>query len=420
MMALRLWHHDNILKGAGIKSMNIAHTNGARTSINRLRPFVFSIIAAASFVLCTAQQPGDARDRSASIEIPRMIDARFNETALFLAGKEIPSGSSLHAYGQGREYRAYGKRIDASWSRLQTSNLKKIETWREKYLPEKYTDTVFYPFSGPDILNALAFFPDGTEYIMFGLESPGRIPDPHTQPPARLNAGLSGLSVALDNVLNVNYFKTVRMEKEVSTDSFNSIISVILFFLSRSDYEVVNVRHVWITEESTLTDTAPARKGGKSISGAEILFRKDPSSPLKRVRYFQLNVIDNSLKTYTNFIPYLETYGRYTTILKSASYLMHNEDKFTKIRALVLGHSDFLLQDDSGAALRYFPTDTWKLTFHGTYSKPVPLFAHRYQADLNEMIKKHSTGPLPFSYGYNFKENESNLMFAERIRKDQK
>ncbi len=92
-------------------------------------------------------------------------------------------------------------------------------------------------------------------------------------------------------MLNVNYFKTVRMEKEVSTDSFNSIISVILFFLSRSDYEVLNVRHVWITNESTLTDTPPAGKGGKSIPGAQILFRKDPSSPLKRVRYFQLNVI---------------------------------------------------------------------------------------------------------------------------------
>lgn len=401
-----------------MQSMKIAIVASSRTAVRRLGPFILSIIAAASLILCTAQQPGDARDRVVSLEAPQKVDAHFNETALFLAGRPIPEGSSLYSYGQGREYRAYSNRIDASWSRLQTVNLKKIEAWRDKHLPKKYTDTVFYPFSGPDILNAIAFFPDGTEYIMFGLESPGRVPDPHTQPPARLNAGLSGLGVALDNVLNVNYFKTVRMEKEVSTDSFNSIISVILFFLSRSDYEVVNVRHVWITGESELTDTAPAARGGKNISGAEILFRKDQSSPLKRVRYFQLNVIDNSLKTYTNFIPYLETYGRYTTIIKSASYLMHNTDKFTKIRALVLDHSDYLLQDDSGAALRYFPTDTWKLSFHGTYSRPVPLFAHRYQADLNDMIKKHSTGPLPFSYGYNFKENESNLMFAERIRKE--
>jgi hypothetical protein len=398
--------------------MKITNRVNLQIACSCLRPFFFTLMVAASFLLCTTQEPGDARDRTPSVRVPSKIDARFNETSLFLAGKEIPPASSLHEYGKGKEYQAYCRRMDTSWNRLQIANLRKIEAWRQKHLPNKYTDTVFYPFSGPDILNALAFFPDGTEYIMFGLESPGRLPDPHAQPPARLNAGLSGLSVALDNVLNVNYFKTVRMEKEVSTDSFNSIISVILFFLSRSDYEVVEFKHVWIADDGTLTDIAPLKKGGKTVAGSEILFRKNASSPLKRVRYFQLNVIDNSLKTYTNFIPYLETYGRYTTILKSASYLMHNEDKFTKIRALVLGHSDYLLQDDSGAALRYFPTDTWKLSFHGTYSKPVPLFAHRYQTDLNEMIKKHSTGPLPFSYGYNFKENESNLMFAERISKD--
>ncbi len=398
--------------------MKIVNPTCAPVACSRLRPFFFTLMVAASLLLCTAQEPGDARGRSASVEIPSKIDARFNETALFLAGREIPSSSSLHAYSEAKEYQAYRRRMDASWNRLQIANLQKIEAWRRMHLPKNYTDTVFYPFSGPDILNGLAFFPDGTEYIMFGLESPGRIPDPHAQPPARLNAGLSGLSVALDNVLNVNYFKTVRMEKEVSTDSFNSIISVMLFFLSRSDYEVVSLKHVWIADDGTLTDSAPLKKGGKAIAGAEVLFRKNASSPLKRVRYFQLNVIDNSLKTYTNFIPYLETYGRYTTILKSASYLMHNEDKFTKIRALVLDHSDYLLQDDSGAALRYFPANTWKLSFHGTYSRPVPLFAHRYQSDLNEMIKKHSTGPLPFSYGYNFKENESNLMFAERIKKE--
>ena len=152
------------------------------------------------------------------------------------------------------------------------------------------------------------------------------------------------------------------------------------------------------------------------IAGMEILLLKS-GGEVKRARYFQLNVIDWSLEVHPHFIPFLESYGRYTTIVKSASYLMHNEKKFTGMRALTLSHSDYILQDDSGIALRYFPRDEWKLTFHGVYSKPVPLFAHRYQQDLSDAMRKHSTGPLPFSYGYNFGENESNLMLAERIRK---
>lgn len=368
-------------------------------------------------LLCIGcHQKGDARLPGAADRKPLPVDPAFNETALFLAGKELPGTSTLSGYCGQNQYIQYRKRMDANWSRLQESNQKKIEAWKEAHLPRRYTKTVFYPFSGPDILNALLFFPGGDDYILFGLESPGEIPRPHAMPAGSLSPGLSGLSAALNNVLNVNYFKTVEMGKAVSTNSFNSITSVMMFFLSRMGYEVLDVKKVWIDENSALGLSPSKAKGSKMIAGMEILLLKS-GGEVKRARYFQLNVIDWSLEVHPHFIPFLESYGRYTTIVKSASYLMHNEKKFTGMRALTLSHSDYILQDDSGIALRYFPRDEWKLTFHGVYSKPVPLFAHRYQQDLSDAMRKHSTGPLPFSYGYNFGENESNLMLAERIRK---
>lgn len=344
-------------------------------------------------------------------------DRKVYETARFIAGRDLPSDSSLNAYATGPQYQNYKKRMSASWARLQEGNSQKIVQWKEKHIPKKYTPAIFYPFSGPDIINALLFFPDGTEYIMFGLESPGSIPRAHDVPQHKLPAGLSGLGIALDNVLNVNYFKTLRMEREISTNSFNSITSVIMFFLSRMEYEVLSARHVWIDGTGVLVSEKTAKRDPRLVTGVELLLRKGNGGSVKRVRYFQLNVIDNSLKTYTNFIPYLETYDRYTTIIKSASYLMHNEQKFTKIRTLTLSHSDYILQDDSGVALRFFDRSIWKLSFHGVYTRPVPLFAHRYQADFAKEVKEKSTGPLPFSYGYNFGVNRSNLMFAERIKK---
>jgi len=377
-----------------------------------MAPFI--LLMSLMLVWCGARtSQGKPDDRGIKLDAAS-VDSKVYETARFLGGREIPADSSLYKYTEGAVYRAYKKRMDTAWARLQEVNQPKIIAWRDKYLPKKYTDTVFYPFSGPDIINALLFFPDGTEYIMFGLESPGAVPKAHEVPEQRLQAGLSGLSLALDNVLNVNYFKTVRMEKEISTSSFNSITSVIMFFLSRMDYEVLAAKPVWIDGASTLLNEKPAERDPRLVSGVELLFRKGSDGPVKRVRYFQLNVIDNSLKTYTNFIPYLETYGRYTTIIKSASYLMHNTLKFTKIRALTLSHSDYILQDESGVALRYYDPKVWKLSFHGVYTKPVPLFANRYQPDFAKAMKEKSTGPLPFSYGYNFRENESNLMFAER------
>jgi len=37
-------------------------------------------------------------------------------------------------------------------------------------------NSVFYPFSGPDATNPLAFFPDAADYVLVGLEPAGCIP----------------------------------------------------------------------------------------------------------------------------------------------------------------------------------------------------------------------------------------------------
>jgi len=108
-------------------------------------------------------------------------------------------------------------------------------------------------------------------------------------------------------------------------------------------------------------------------------------------------------------------------MIKSASYLMHKEGirepaRFTQIRSLILSHSDFVVQDDSGVPLRLFARDTWKLQFHGRYEAPTPEFAKHLQKDLKVEMQRNSTGRLPFSYGYAYKQGESNLMTAQRAR----
>jgi hypothetical protein len=364
-------------------------------------------------VSCSLYNDTSARTQSPFAATP--IDTKLVEATRFLAGKPISPSSSLFQLTTDKRYVAYVDEMKKSWARLQQKNLDAIQQWRKQNLPAKYNKTIFYPFSGPDILNAVAFFPDGDEYIMFGLEPCGEIPDPHSVSKERVFSGLWGLRKSLNEILNVNFFKTLDMQKEVSTNEFNSMISIIMWFLGQLDYEVINAKKIWIDDNSLITTLPPVTKQNKYIPGAEIFF-KDATGYIKRVRYFQINVIDNSLSNYTNFIPHLESYKRYTTIIKSASYLMHNDTKFTKIRDLTLRHSDLILQDDSGIALKFFSPYQWKLTFFGVYTKPVPLFAHRYQPELKEKFDTLSKGPLPFSYGYNSGIGKSNLMLAERIQ----
>jgi hypothetical protein len=370
------------------------------------------VLTSLVLLLCSA----DSSDSSSGDKEEITVDSTINETAHFLAGREIPKDSTLFEYSKTKEYKSYSKLIEINWDKLQRLNEKKITIWREKHLPETYTRTIFYPFSGPDILNAVIFFPDGNEYIMFGLEPSGDIPRPQNISYDKLQFGLRKLWEALDDVIKVNFFKTIEMKNEISKSSFDSVNSVIMFFLARTDYQVINARKIWMDENGKVTTVKPNTKTNIVIPGSEIVFKKANRTPIKRVFYFQIDISDNSLKKHSNFISYIKSKGRLTTIIKSASYLMHRDKEFSGIRSLILSQSDYLLQDDSGIPLKCFSPKEWKVFFHGNYTKPIDLFANRYQDDLFQAMKKSSSGQLDFSYGYNFKEHNPNLLFVERIK----
>jgi hypothetical protein len=349
---------------------------------------------------------------------------KISETALLFAGKELPKESTLYPYTQSAYYKSYGRQMASSWDMMQKPNQKKIGDWWSAHRPARSYTNVLYPFSGPDIMNALTFFPDAESIIMFGLEPPGVIPDPHSMDAARITQGLNGLRSSLNDILHMNSFKTEGMAAEMSNKSFNSIAGIVMYFLATNGYTVTGARKIAIDANSNVVPGIPSDEKinwetppKSRVPGVEISFRKE-GGKTRRVRYYMLNVIDAALASSSpNFVPYLKKEGPYATILKSASYLMHNDEvKFTKIRAAVMGSTNYLVQDDSGVPLRYFAPDRWKLAFHGYYDGPIGLFANRMQKDLKKAMDEKSTGKLPFSYGYDYKPGQSNLMTAERTR----
>jgi hypothetical protein len=350
--------------------------------------------------------------------------SKFNETALLFAGKELPKESALYQYTQTAFYKAYAQQMAATWDSMQKPNMQKIARWWDGHRPSKTYTNVLYPFSGPDIMNALTFFPDAESIIMFGLEPPGVIPDPHSMDAARITQGLNGLRGSLGDILHMNFFKTEGMAAEMSNKSFNSIAGIIMYFLATNGYTVTDVKKIVIDANSAVVPGTPADEKIKwenppksKVPGVEIRFR-NRTGKSARVRYYMLNVIDAALASSSpNFVPYLKKEGPYAVIIKSASYLMHNDEvKFTKIRAAILDSASYVVQDDSGVPLRYFKADKWKLAFHGYYDGPIGLFANRMQKDLKKAMDEKSTGKLPFSYGYDYKPGQSNLMTAEKVK----
>ena len=75
---------------------------------------------------------------------------------------------------------------------------------------------------------------------------------------------------------------------------------------------------------------------------------------------------------------------------------------FSKIRNSILRSSNSILQDDSGIPFRFIKKSSWDISYHGYYHKPIPVFKHFLQKDLQEEVRKNTTGKLPFSYGYGY------------------
>lgn len=342
--------------------------------------------------------------------------APANDVARFLAAMELPPSSPLYPYTRTDYYRQYKTKIIESWQSFQQPNLGKIREWRSKHIRWKYTDTVLYPFSGPDITNALAFYPKAHLYIMFGMETPGQIPKPLALNQQETESALKGMMKSLGDVLRFNFFITSEMEKEVGTHQFNGILGMKMLLLARYGCRIIEARHIWIDPTGTVQYSN--RNNSTMINGCEIIFKLKGDKSIKTSQFFQINVSNESLLRHTNFITFLKKLRPSTTLLKAASYLMHRYNRndpgmsFSIIRSIILNKSQFLIQDDSGIPLAYFPRNNWDLVFYGSHEEPIEMFDHYYQEYLVDSVEYYTRGWLPFSYGYYIHPGSCHIMIA--------
>ncbi|MBR1734074.1 MAG: hypothetical protein IJ730_01275, partial [Alphaproteobacteria bacterium] len=94
----------------------------------------------------------------------------FDKVAMQMACKFV---SEELKYDQ--TYYVYMKFFDKEWARLQRNSISHIPDWRTRNIDPlvKYSDTLFYPFGGPDIIYAMSFFPNAKDYVLVGLERIG-------------------------------------------------------------------------------------------------------------------------------------------------------------------------------------------------------------------------------------------------------
>jgi hypothetical protein len=345
----------------------------------------------------------------------------LDELAQVIAGMKPGSPKVLGDVFAKKNFADFSASFEKKWNEFDTSRLAKLEQFRANEISKTVgeTKTLFYPFSGPDFLYANAFFPEADKYILMGLEPVGTRPIYDQEEGAKdsLNRYFSKINSSLFTILNFSFFRTAGMKKDLRNEELNGTLHVLLLFIKRTGNTICGIKPVFIDTTGNiqyLSSFPELQKKSLNNKGVEITFTT-ADGKLKTLYYFSLHLEDSVLKQNKSVNNFFEKMGPVNTYLKGASYLMH-ESYFSRIRNVILSNSNFVIQDDSGIALRYFENSgyTWEYSFYGKYTRPISLFSYAYQKDLDSLYKMQGSKQIGFGIGYNFRDKNSNFMIAKR------
>lgn len=394
--------------------------------------FLFALVAATA---CTTEQPAEkespvvesVKQESAPVEPEKQYnipeDGKYNDLATYLAGIEGGESSSLKSLEENPVWGEYKTKLDEIWTKT-NAKLPVMKEWAGQEMKDanEAGGTLFYPFSGPDFLHADLFFPEYENVVMIGLEPIGSYPDMlQKNKEEKTEEYLNGVRKSLHAILGLSFFRTIAMADDFNGE-VDGTLPIIFQFLNRTGNEVLYQEKVAVMANGML-ETDMSKATDSTYIGNRYYFKRNGEEKMKTLTYFAVNLqnspyvsrgglVAKGLETRTDFVAYLESLNINATYLKSASYLMHRPT-FSIIRNVVLS-SDYVLQDDSGIPVQFFPTSEWELTFYGNYEKPISLFSERHQEDLMEIYKGEGIKNLPFGIGYQYRKGTSNLMKAKR------
>lgn len=321
------------------------------------------------------------------------------EQARFLSGLRLPAGSVLESLQHGPDYLDHTRAYASAWKKFDQRYFGPMRAFVAHTLAPRIGSprALYYLFSGPDFINAYAFFPDVPVYILVGLESPGSIVPPERLDPVRLKTSLDNLRKATLVTLQFSYFITKDMKLDLEQTDFKGVLPIIESFIALGGGTITSVRNF---------------SPGGGLPGVEIRFQKSAGAPEQIVYYIRADLANDGgngalFKWMAQFQPAV-------AYLKAASYLLH-EPYFSRARDFLLAHSAAILQDDSGIPLRDFQkTGPWQIAFFGRYNGTLDLFKKYYQPDLAAAYQQTGAQPLEFGTGYKWRQGESNLLLATR------
>jgi len=375
--------------------------------------FLWFVLIALLSVSCN-QKPKKVAEKIVPKPYSVPFDTLKDDVVSFISGMQHGKTGCLARLDSTTKWKQFAVRMDSGFLDLDTSRFARMEKWADSELIDCHgSTTLFYPFGGPDFLNANIFYPNASKYILIGLEPVGILPVLCDMPVEQINRYLEDVRFSLKDIFKRSYFITGNMIGALKKSSVNGAVPLISLFIERNGYNILSINNVGI-DINGICQPADSLKNIKNFThGVRIDFAADTGRRVQSVYYFQTDISDEGLKKNIEFQKYLSLLPDCYTYLKAASYLMHGKD-FSMIRNTVFDKSKTILQDDSGIAYRFFDKTKWDIHLYGSYTKPGKEFSWINETDLTKAYADPSVKPVPFTLGYNWRTQHINLLYAVR------
>ncbi len=347
-----------------------------------------------------------------------VIGQRATAIAQLLGGITPTAGDpAIDKIAQSEVWLNHKEIMTAQWKTVRL-RLDVIEKWRDSEIKLKDASkrTLLYPFSGPDFINAWAFYPNHARYLFTGLELPGTLPEIDKLGPKEIDVLLRDVRNALDEIVQRNYFITSYMGKELRSPYFKGTVPIMSMMMALDGLHIVKIEPYDLFPELTKAyeDPKAAKKPSKLLRGAKITFTVPNSGRSHELYFFSLDATDRALQFYPEFNDWFGRNKPASALIKSASYLLH-DGQFSKTRDMVLATADIVVQDDTGLPLRHLKQANFNVKVFGKYHRPIKPMEWGYQADLDKFFKEEAGNkPLPFPFGYHWKGEQSGLILSTK------
>lgn len=332
------------------------------------------------------------------------------EMARIVAGLQPdPAGFEPAARAQ---FAAFARDVSAQWTSYREKIGVPMAAWSCAELEWSPGETVFYPFSGPDLSSVNQLYPQASRYIMVAMQRAGLPPALERQSPRELQRTLAAYRDRWRFFARTGFYRTNDLEDFASRREITvSVTSQLMAFAARLGYEVESVEPVQITPDGR--DLVRVNEDVSQVSAwnsARLTLVRNGQRVL--LDYLRMDLSDGVIVKHPANRAFIERASANRTLVKAASHLLQRS-YFTILRGAILKNAPSVVQDETGIEYSAL-AGAFRTRLYGHFVKPHNLFQTSMQQSLALAYQNaRDVKPLSFRLGYD-KTAGSSVVVASR------